>query len=330
MNIEQLFIASQKMINDKYPNNNYPKDKFIELFNKTYLDNNHNPLNPTNDINKLILITIKNELENENKPIDIESKVKELESIRLNMNKLTPVIKSIDSPPTDDDFSNINKLSTPNIQITNHQNIIQHKFKSFIINSNKNNHKINIPSSIDIKNNLIFPSTITIPSVFSQKTPYLLIFITDGSKNINYTYVPSVINHQGLWNVWTPITDDYVDVNLNHNKWTISLIDFLQNPLDFNEFHCHILDVLSNQYDNKDVFSINIENIHLFHINDRVKISNNDNGYFYDNQIIAINDNRLILHKTFKNHSFTLDDFIHTSIFNYKYQYSIMFKYHPK
>jgi len=331
MNLEQLYVASLKMINDKYPNsskNIYPKDKFTELFNKTYLDNNLNPLNPNNDINKLILVSIKNEFDDDNKPIDIESKVKELESIRLNMNKLTPVIKSIDSPTTIDD--DLHKFTSPTIHINNHQDFIQHKYKSFIINSIKNNYKVNIPSSIDIKTNIIYPSSISIPSILKQKTPYLLIYISDGFKNINYTYVPSIISQEGHWDIWKPITDEYIDINLNHNRWTITLIDFLQNPIDFNEFYCQILDVLAIQYLNKDVFTINVENIHLFHINDRIKIINDDNGYIYDNQIIAIDDNRLVLHKNFQNHIFTLNDFIHTSIFNYKYLYSIMFKYHPK
>lgn len=337
MNLEQLYVASLKMINDKYPNSNkniYPKDKFTDLFNKTYLDNNQNPQNPSNDINKLILVSIKNELDDDiHKPIDIESKVKELESIRLNMNKLTPVIKSIDSSTTNDDDSStiLHKITPPpTIHINNHQDFIQHKYKSFIINSIKNNYKVNLPSSIDIKTNVIYPSSISIPSIIKTLTPYLLIYISDGFKNINYTYIPSIISTQGHWDIWNPITDEYIDINLNHNRWTISIIDFLQNPIDFNQFYCLILDVLANYHDNKEVFSINVENIHLFHINDRIKIINDDNGSIHDNQIIAIHDNRLILHKQFQNHLFKLDDFIHTSVFNYKYLYSIMFKYHPK
>jgi len=329
MNSEQLYIATIKMINDKYPNSTnpiYPKDKFVELFNKIYHDNNHNPLQPTNDINKQILMTIKSEYQD--KPIDIESKVKELETIRLNMNSITPVIKSIED---DDITSSIPKtILSPNIQITNHQDIIKNNYKSFIINSFKNNYKVNIPSTIDIKTNVIYPSCLSIPSIMKKKTPYILLYITDGLKNINYTFVPFIINTDGYWDVWKPITDEYTDINLNHNKWTVNLIDFINNPLDFNEFYCQILDVLAMEYLNKPMYSINVENNHLFHINDRIKIINDDNGHIYDNQIIMIKDNRLFIYKTFQNHTFNLDDFIHSSVFNYKYIYSIMFKYHPK
>lgn len=327
MNSEQLYLASLKMLNDKYQINNYPKEKFISFFNDTYKDNNLNPLNPNNDINKLILIKIKNDIEtsklkndnndNDKTDIIIDNKLKELENIRASMNLLSTSFDSSINTENDIEFNNKENI-IPNIQITNQNPIINNNFKTFIINTTKNNFKVN--TTINIKSNLIYPCCICLPIDIKKITPYILLSINDGVKTINYTFILNYINNSN-WDIWKPITDNYIDINLNNNNWIISLIDFKGNLIDLSHYYYTINDVLED----KNTYSINIDYLNKFDINDKIKIIK-ENGSIIDNIILNINDNRLII----KKNNLIINDFINSMIYNYNTQISILFKYQPK
>ena len=138
---------------------------------------------------------------------DIDSRVKELENLRNNIDKLSiiPTPQPISSSISKDD------MIIPQIQITNEDKKIT--YKTFIINTIKNNFKI-IPS-IDMKFNSIFPSHLCLPSIIKEKTPYIILSINDGNKNNNFTFIPKMNNK---WDIWKPITENYNEININ-NKW---------------------------------------------------------------------------------------------------------------
>jgi|688.fasta_scaffold01147_3 hypothetical protein len=324
MNCDNLYQAALKMLNDKYKITEYPKEKFISIFNNTYLENNINSSTPNNEINKIILVKIKNDISNINeqnepdKEVIIESKLKELENIRASMNLLSPPTFESNDIDTNNLFNNKDNNIIPNIQITNQNPINNNTFKTFIINTSKNNFKVT--PNINIKNNLIYPCCICLPYDIKKITPYILLSISDGLKNINYTYI-NTISNESNWDIWKPITDNYNEINLNNN-WIISLIDYRGNNLDFNHYYYNIIDVLENN----NTFSININNNYIkFQVNDKIKIIK-ENGTFIDNIIVDINNNKLII----KKNKLIYDDFINSSIYNYNNNISLLFKYQLK
>ena len=324
MNSSQLFIASMKMLNDKYGNNNlFNKEKFMDIYHEIYKQHNTNKI--SNDINKEILIKIsnfyKNLNDNSNEKTDsdeLELKVKELENQRKTISSVItnlPKIKEIE----EEKHENITIPST--IQLINNKNE-EIKFKTFIINTIKNNFKI-IPN-IDLNKNLVYPSTIFLPSNIKNKSPFLLLSLNDGISTINYTFIPNKINENG-WDIWKPIINDYNSLNLNGNKQiiTIGFYDFLGNLIDFNEFKEEIIDILMT--DNG--FSINIgDNYKKFNINDKIKIIK-ENGDNFDTIIIKIDEEKKRLIIKITDMIKKIEDLLNTTIYNYKNQFSIIFKY---
>jgi len=338
MDIDKLYISCLKMLKDKYSINEYSKDKFINIFNNTYIENNINSSKPTNEINKLILIKIKNEIEEQintnnisNPPlqnipiIDIENKLKEFENIRANMNLISSSI-DINEPLINDDNNEknfINPISSIQINNQNHDLTLINKFKTFIINTNKNNFKVN--PNIDINNNIIYPCYLCIPYDISNKTPYILLSINDNTKIINYTYILDNSNSNNKkWEIWKPITDNYININLNSNNWTITFIDYLNNIIDLSIYNYPIIDVLENI--SNETFSLKIENHYDFNINNKIKIIK-DNNIYTDNIIINKDDNNRII---IKKNNLILKDFINSKIYNYNSQLSLLFKYYSK
>lgn len=308
MNSNDLYNSCLKMLNDKYNINIYPKEQFMNIYNNIYKDNDQ----PNNNLNKLVLLEIK---KNITEP-DIELRLNEIENLRnsiLNNNLNNNNFKSVD---IDDDKPNIEiNYSKQPIQISTNYTP---RYKTFIINTFKNNFKIN--SSIDINTFIIYPCCISVPIEIKNKTPYIILSINDGIKFNNYTYKPLSI-YNATWDIWKPITKDYIDLSLNTNNWNISFYDFLYNPIELNDYIVIIDDVLENT----NTFSINTNKNHYFNINDKIKIIKKNNE-FVENKITSIYDNRLFIQKLDMN----INDFINSKIINYKHQISITFKYHLK
>ena len=202
--------------------------------------------------------------------------------------------------------------------IINHWVQKQITYKTFIINTIKNNFKIT--PSIDIKSHTIFPCYLCIPSNIKKETPYIIISINDGIKNNNYTFIPTFENK---WDIWKPITENYNEINLNNNKWIINIYDYLNNVIDFEEYYSTIFNVIYEK--NEEMYYLKIDNIHLFNKNDRIKLIMKD-GSSRDNKIAYIKNDRIVIYPE----NLEYKDFIDAKIFNYNYQFSLLFKYYIK
>lgn len=317
MDSTNLYQSCLKMLNDKYKFTDLSKDIFMNIYTNIY--QKAGVITPTNDLNKEVLLEVKNFVENKlnnnnnNNEEDLELKIKEIEASRVAIAKLN-FISQPQSIETENHAPA--KVNSQPINITNVQSqSLSIKYKTFIINTTKNNFRVT--PNIDIKYHSIYPCSICISSEIKNKTPYLILIINDGIKQINYTYIPSNINNL-TWDIWNPIINDYIDITLNTNNWIITLVDYTNNPIDMNEYQAIVNDVLmvNNNY------TLNINKPNYFSINDKIKIIKND-GYIIDNIINNIKGNIITINKN----NLKLEDFIDSKIINYKYNISLTFKY---
>jgi len=319
MDSNELYNACLKMLEEKFKIKTYSKDKFMYYYNNIYKNNN----TPNNNSNKLVLLEIKKNFElnlkkeeiNNNNNNDLEFKIKEIEKMRADIINL----KSANFENDLENNNNENNIkSLQPIQISNYNQTISHKFKTFIINTFKNNFKIT--PSINIDNYIIYPCDISIPIEIKNKTPYIILSINDGIKNNNYIYTIKK-NLNLYWDIWKPITNDYINISMNNNNWNINLLDNYYNIIDLNEYIVIINDVLEEKL----LYSLNINKIELFNINDKIKIIK-ENGESLENKIIDIINNRILIQKN----NINIKDFINSKIINYKYNISLIFKYYSK
>jgi len=310
MDFEELYKTSLKMINDKFGINQYLKEDFLIIYKTFYQENQ----TPTNELNKEILKKI-NQIFSQPVKTDIDSRVKELENTRNNIDKLTSISSSSQNQPISSSIAK-DDMKIPQIQITNEEK--QMTYKTFIINTIKNNFKIT--PSIDIKSNTIFPCCLCIPSNIKKETPYIIISINDGIKNNNYTFIPTFENK---WDVWKPITENYNEINLNNNRWIINIYDYLNNVIDFDEYYSTIFNVIYDK--NEEMYYLKIDNIHLFNKNDKIKLIMKD-GSSRDNKIAYIKNDKIVIYPQ----NLEYKDFIDAKLFNYNYQFSLLFKYYIK
>lgn len=327
MDSNALYQSCLKMVNDKYNLTEFSKETFMNIYSNVY----KNSSVVSNELNKNVLIEIKNYIENNNnlnnniinnnKEEDLELKIREAEAIRASISKMNIMIKP--TSITDIESSQTSMMTmTPQkpINITNYQQPLNlTKYKTFIVNTTKNNFRV-VPK-IDIQSHLIYPSVICLPSDIKFKTPYIILIINDGIKQSTYTYTSTTANNSP-WDIWQPVINDYIDIILSNNNWIITLIDYLNNPIEMNEYQTIVNDVLliNNNY------LLNINKPYHFLINDKIKIIKND-GYIADNEVIDMNENKgIVINKN----DLILNDFINSRIINYKHNISITFKYHLK
>jgi hypothetical protein len=310
MDCNELYSACLKMLDDKYNIKSYSKETFMSIYNDIYKDDTK----PNNNSNKLVLVEIKKKVEEKKDFPDLELQIKEIEKMRSAIINLKPA-----NVENELDTNEINiKQQTP-IQISNYNQVVSHKFKTFIINSFKNNFKVN--PNININTYNIYPCCISIPIEIKNKTPYIILIINDGTKSNNYIYNPMSIPNT-TWDIWKPITEDYINISLNNNNnWNISLLDNNYNPIELNEYLVIINDVLEDT----NYFSLNVNKINYFGLNDKIKIIK-ENGESSENRILEITNNRLLIHKF----NLNINDFINAKIINFKHNISLTFKYHLK
>jgi hypothetical protein len=259
---------------------------------------------------------------------NINKKLKELEYTR----NILPQISNINEI-----YNNINKQSlsqtpqTPQqqIQYKNIENYpisinipseIQSKnnilYKNFIINSNnrdwflnpdRNNIKCNI--TIDIKLNIIYPVCLCFPKKFKYITPYILMNISDGIKNIIYTFICKIQNDK--WDIWIPSNKNIENISLNNQTWIISFYDFTNNLLELGNDNINIIKY-EYIYDNNNDKNDNNDNndkkyikliLDIDYNNGNNIISNNGNGNGNgngNNNIIIRTNNGLYINKIIK------------------------------
>ena len=334
--MDKLYNISLKMLKDKHNLDEYPRDKFNIIYYQIFNNNNNNL--EINDLNKLVLkkinesiIFIDNDKDNnrdkDNDDNKIEAKINELRNIRNNMNlnlnttnangntNGTNFLNNTDNQiDIDEKFNEIQEIRNNMINTTTNSNTNTNiKFKTFIINSIKNNFTTNIN-----KTN-IYPLYLCLPSFIKKITPYIILSISDSYNNIiNYTFIYK--KNSTNWDIWKHVINSYHKIILENTTCIIKLYNFNNNLISLNYYYSTTIEILENN----NHYDIKVDKIHLFNLNDKIKIMLNNNhssdniirDIDIENQIIQIDKNNI-----------NIDEFINSKIFNYNYQLSLIFKY---
>jgi|LakMenEpi03Aug12_release.lakeMendotaPanAssembly.Ray.scaffolds.fasta_scaffold00020_145 hypothetical protein len=271
----------------------------------------------------------------------ISHKLKELEARRK-------IIPNYSCAP--EDHEEIYESSTPQQNIIYKANPIsitlpsisdKIHYKNFIINSlnrdwarnvQRNNIKFNI--SIDVYTNTFYPQCICFPGFVKNITPYVLMNISDNTKNIFYSFICSNKTQQdSKWDTWYPV-EDVENISLQNKSWSIKFYDFMNNELDLGSDNMSIIEVSSKkekEYTLKILLDTDSYD-NNFKINDVVCIRTY-NGKLYNKKIInyikaerysqQVNEMTIID----DNNELVIDDFINSKILNTNNQYSFIIKY---
>jgi len=204
-----------------------------------------------------------------------------------------------------------------------------HLYKNFIINSlnrdwlknpNRNNIRCNV--SIDINKNILYPQCICFPKFVKNLTPYILMNINDGTKNVFYTFVCVSSFQDSRWDIWNPV-DNIENIVLNNKLWILKFYDFCNNELNLGNDAINVLEV--SKIDEK-LYEIRIDaddNNYMDGDNILIKMNNNNINTFkikkYNTSLITIFHETKIIN---------IDDFINSKILNIYNQYSLIIKYH--
>jgi hypothetical protein len=338
-NEKKLYDICLKMIKDKHKLNEYSIDKFNTFYFQVF--NNSNENDNINDLNKLVLKKINEDIIFNSKQNDtIQNKIIELQNIRANMNMNANANANMNGNVNANINANINgnvnaningneiinneiinddndlKISSSaNIKYIKIDNLANNNGRSFIINTIKNNFNINNKYN----NNKIFPSYLCIPSIIKKYTPYIIIGIMDEHTNITYTFILDKIGD--TWDIWKPVNDNYININVNSSQWNISLYDYTNNYIDLKQYYVNVLEILEIN----NLYKIKVSNPNFFNIHDNIKIIFNNN-ILIDNTIInKDNENNIYINMN----NIKIEQFINSKIFNLKYQLSIIFKIFP-
>lgn len=256
----------------------------------------------------------------------LDNDVLNLKLKELEMNRR--IIPSINTEILKDDKLNnmlFNQQHTNPISITIPQQNIIKNYKHFIINSNnrdwflnsnRNNLKVNV--SINIKQYIMYPECICFPKYIKNITPYILMNISDGVKNIIYTFICKVQNDK--WDIWEPCCNDIEKIDLNNQSWIITFYDFTNNLLDIGNDNIGIVNI--EKHDKAlGLYKLKINNVNNFNKNDKI-ILRAYNGIFHNIDIIDIYNNGIII-----DDKLSIDDFTNSRILNMSSQYSCIIKY---
>jgi hypothetical protein len=109
-------------------------------------------------------------------------------------------------------------------------------YKTFILNGvhrdwhkypDRNNFKLQIP--VAQSKYTFYPEYLCFPEFVKGLTPYVLINLSDGAKNIVYTFTR--LRKSGKWDIWHTV-DNPEPIALNGRQWTIQCFDYLNNELE--------------------------------------------------------------------------------------------------
>lgn len=325
MDINILYDSVLKMLKNKFNIDTYDYQKFQKIFNDIIIENqNDDP----REINKKVLIYIRDNInikENTDNIIDNDSlskKIKEIEYIRNN----NIIIPSSPISTTTTTTTIPTSIPTPTTIYNNIKPEIIYS-KTFIINSinrdwinnpNRNNLKIFHPKNLN--NNKFFSKCLCLNKNIQYLTPYIILNITDNIKTYQCTFICDKSNLK--WDIWKPVNDNCINIDLNNNIWYIKLFDFDNNELLLGNDNIPILEVLFIN-DNKEL-KLKIKDISNLKINDLliIKLKNNT---FINVNILKINydENCFIIN----NNNYKLDDFINSTFLNSSEQFSLIISY---
>jgi hypothetical protein len=214
------------------------------------------------------------------------------------------------------DIDNMRISSSANIKYMKFDKLANNIGRSFIINTMKSTFFINNKYI----NHKIYPSHLCIPSMIKNMTPYIIIGIIDEQQsNLTYTFVPEIIGP--IWDIWKPVNNNYINLNIGSSQLKINLYDHTNNYLEFKNYYIDILEILeiNNSY------KIKVSNPDFFNINDKVKIIFNNN-ITIDNTIINKDkENNIYIYIN----NIKIEEFIQSKIYNLNHQLSIIFNIFP-
>jgi hypothetical protein len=211
--------------------------------------------------------------------------------------------------------------------------VVQHKYKSLIINSinrdwsrtpARNGIRFALP--IDPYSYKYYIDCVCLPTFVKQITPYVLIGISDGHKNVLFalTLATSSVG----WDVWRPV-DDAENIAIDNKNWIIKFYDQMNSEINLGSDGVNVLE--AKYIDDKHFYTIKLDKLEAFEDNfkpnDTVLIRAY-NSKVYRKQIAEyrIPENTLSFADT--NGELTIDDFINSKILNVSNQYSIIIKYY--
>ena len=328
-NDKKLYDICLKMIKDKHQLNEYSIDKFNTFYFQVF--NNSSDTDNINDLNKTVLKKINEDIIF-NKDDNIQNKIIELQNIRssmnaningningnINTNGNGNINTNINSNCNEifNDIDNMRISSSANIKYMKFDKLANNIGRSFIINTMKSTFFINNKYI----NHKIYPSHLCIPSIIKNITPYIIIGIMDEQQsNITYTFIPEIIGP--IWDIWKPVNNNYINLNIGSSQLKINLYDHTNNYLEFKNYYIDILEILeiNNSY------KIKVSNPDFFNINDKVKIIFNNN-ITIDNTIINKNkENNIYIYIN----NIKIEEFIQSKIYNLNHQLSIIFNIFP-
>lgn len=210
-------------------------------------------------------------------------------------------------------------------------------YKNFIINSLnrdwarspvRNLIKFNI--TFDLYHNTFYPQCVCFPKHVKQMTPYVLMNISDASKNMFYSLTCTSSSNDSNWDIWYPV-ENSENIILQNKTWTIKFYDFTNNELELGADDMHVEEV--SKQDNNYVLKFNLPQYSYdnnFMPNDMINIRIN-NGKTYLKKVISYEKGQNTYNTMTINddkNELILEDFINSTIMNTKNQYSVIIKYH--
>jgi hypothetical protein len=245
--------------------------------------------------------------------------------------------------------------------------------KTLIINSfsrdwitNPNRNQLTFTVNIDLQSNIIEPLKILFPKYVKDRTPYIVLVITDNHKTFKYNFLYS--KSSGKWDIWKLINKGNNinnNINLANKNWQINFFYYMNNELNLGKDNIKISQIndYSMNYDNNTSIETNIDNILIPQHNLTKDAKNKKMAFYeinidysnlleYDNynlDIVSKYDSMLL--KTYNNNYVNIkvlevnndlgkiiilnetnlmkEDFVNSSLLNYGAQYSLILTYYP-
>jgi hypothetical protein len=337
-NLTVLSCACGKMLKDKY-SMTLPEKKLnqliIEVSNSISREYSNKDLS-INELNNISLSKIKQLASNiQKQPEQVQStsldddliniKLRELEARR----RVVPVYESITvaKPHQPQQPQPLQQLQQQPVSFTLPKTEII--YKTIVINSlnrdwSKNPHRNNLrfTMSLELQNYVLYPDCVCFPHWVKNMSPYVLLNLFDGFKNVIYTLV-CVSQQSSKWDVWRP-SENVENINLQDKLWTIRFYDFLNNELDLGTDNISI-----NQVNKSSSTSYVLE---VPHFKDKpvcksdhiiIRISN---GKVFNKKIIDLEGSKVTIDDS-KN-DLCIDDFMNATILSASDQFSLIIKYH--
>jgi hypothetical protein len=345
-NLTVLSCACGKMLKDKY-SMTLPEKKLnqliIEVSNSISREYSNKDLS-INELNNISLSKIKQLASNiQKQPEQVQStsktdassldddliniKLRELEARR----RVVPVYESstVAKPQQPQHPQPLQQLQQQPVSFTLPKTEII--YKTIVINSlnrdwSKNPHRNNLSftMSLELQNYVLYPDCVCFPHWVRNMSPYVLLNLFDGFKNVIYTLV-CASQQSSKWDVWRP-SENVENINLQDKLWTIRFYDFLNNELDLG-----IDNISINQVYKSSSTSYVLEVPHFkdnpVYKNDYIAIRIS-NGKVYSKKIIDLEGCKITIDDS-KN-ELCIADFINATILSASDQFSLIIKYHYK